>query len=54
MQHVKRSCKAQDYSSHAAQAVSEARLHKAETEAALYRNRYKHSSKNDDDLPIVR
>ena len=39
--------------SHAAQAVSEARMHKAAIEVELYRNRYKHSSKNDDDLPIV-
>jgi hypothetical protein len=28
--------------------------HRALIEAELYRNRYKHSSKNDDDLPIVR
>ena len=39
--------------SHAAQTVAEARMHKAAIEAELYRNRYKHSSKNDDDLPIV-
>jgi hypothetical protein len=38
---------------HAAQAVSESRMHKAAIEAELYLNRYKHSSKNDDDLPIV-
>ena len=38
----------------AAQAIAEARMHKAAIEAELYRNRYKHSSKNDDDLPIVR
>jgi hypothetical protein len=38
---------------HAAQAVSEARMHKAAIEAELYLNRYKHSSKNDDDLPIA-
>ena len=37
----------------AAQAIAEARQHKAAIEAELYRNRYKHSSKNDDDLPIV-
>ena len=36
------------------QVVSEARMHKAQIEVELYRNRYKHSSKNDDDLPIVR
>jgi len=39
---------------HAAQAVAEARMQRAAIEAELYRNRYKHSSKNDDDLPIVR
>ena len=39
--------------SHAAQTVAEARMHKAAIEAELYRNRYKHWSKNDDDLPIV-
>ncbi len=37
----------------AAKAIAEARQHKAAIEAELYRNRYKHSSKNDDDLPIV-
>ena len=36
---------------HAAQAVAEARMQRAMIEAELYRN---HSSKNDDDLPIVR
>jgi len=40
--------------SHAARAISEARMHKAAIETELYLNRYKHSSKNDDDLPIVR
>jgi hypothetical protein len=39
---------------HAAQAIAEARMQRALIEAELYRNRYKHSSKNDDDLPIVR
>jgi hypothetical protein len=34
--------------------VAEARLHRAQIEVELYLNRYKHSSKNDDDLPIVR
>jgi hypothetical protein len=34
--------------------VSEAQMQKALIETELYRNRYKHSSKNDDDLPIVR
>lgn len=38
---------------HAAQAAAEARMQRARIEAELYRNRYKHSSKNDDDLPIV-
>jgi hypothetical protein len=36
------------------QAASEARLQQAKIEVELYRNRYKHSSKNDDDLPVVR
>jgi hypothetical protein len=35
-------------------AIVEARLHKAMIEAELYRKRYLHTSKNDDDLPIVR
>ena len=35
-------------------AIAEARVQKAIIEAELYRNRYLHSSKNDDDLPIVR
>ncbi len=39
---------------HMIDAIAEARMHKAAIEAELYRNRYKHSSKNDDDLPIVR
>jgi len=39
---------------HMIDAVAEARMHKAAIEAELYRNRYRHSSKNDDDLPIVR
>lgn len=38
---------------HAAQAAAEARMQRAMIEAELYRKRYKHSSKNDDDLPIV-
>jgi hypothetical protein len=33
---------------------AEARQHKAAIEAEFYLNRYKHSSKNDDDLPIAR
>ncbi len=36
------------------EAIGEARLQKAIIEAELYRNRYLHTSKNDDDLPIVR
>jgi hypothetical protein len=39
---------------HAVEAVAEARMQRAAIEAELYLNRYKHSSKNDDDLPIVR
>lgn len=34
--------------------LAEARLHRAAIEAELYLGRYKHASKNDDDLPIVR
>jgi len=34
--------------------VSEANMQKALIETELYRNRYKHMSKNDDDLPVVR
>jgi hypothetical protein len=34
--------------------MSEANVQKAQIEAELYRNRYKHASKNDDDLPVVR
>lgn len=36
------------------EATGEARLQKAIIEAELYRNRYMHTSKNDDDLPVVR
>jgi hypothetical protein len=39
---------------HVAEVFAEARLQRAAIEAELYLNRYKHSSKNDDDLPIVR
>jgi len=35
-------------------AIAEARLQKAMIEAELYQKRYFHTSKNDDDLPIVR
>jgi hypothetical protein len=38
---------------HALQAIAEARAQRAMIEAELYLNRYKHSSKNDDDLPVV-
>ncbi|MGZ5811964.1 MAG: hypothetical protein ACXWKA_20140, partial [Xanthobacteraceae bacterium] len=38
---------------HAVNAVIEAREQRALIEAQLYRGRYKHSSKFDDDLPIV-
>jgi len=37
-----------------AKAHAEARMQRANIEIEFYRNRYKHSSKNDDDLPIVR
>jgi hypothetical protein len=37
-----------------AQVHAEARMQRAKLEVELYRNRYKLSSKNDDDLPIVR
>jgi hypothetical protein len=39
---------------HAVEVIAEARLQRPAIEAELYLNRYKHSSKNDDDLPIVR
>ena len=39
---------------HFVDVTAEARMHKAAIETELYRNRYKHSSKNDDDLPIIR
>ena len=35
-------------------ALAEKRVHRAGIESELFRGRYKHSSKNDDDLPIVR
>jgi len=38
----------------AAQAFAEARMQRTNIEIEFYRNRYKHSSKNDDDLPMVR
>jgi hypothetical protein len=36
------------------EATTEARMHRAMIEAELYLKRYKHSSKNDDDLPVLR
>ena len=39
---------------HIAEAHAEARLQRANIEIELYRDRHKHASKNDDDLPIVR
>jgi hypothetical protein len=36
-----------------AQVHAEARMHRAQIETEFYRNRYKHASKNDDDLPIA-
>ena len=38
---------------HIADVIAEAQLQRAMIEAELYRDRYKHASKNDDDLPIV-
>ena len=38
----------------AAEAVAEAHIQRAKLEAEFYLRRYKHTSKNDDDLPIVR
>ena len=34
--------------------IAEARLQRAALEIELYRNRYRLSSKNDDDLPVIR
>jgi hypothetical protein len=36
------------------EAIAEARMHRAMIEAELYLKRYKHSSKNDDDVPVLR
>ena len=36
------------------EAIAEARTHRAMIEAELYLRRYKHASKNDDDLPVLR
>ena len=35
-------------------AIAEARAQKAMIEAELYLNRYRHTSKNDEDLPVIR
>jgi len=35
-------------------AYVEQRLHRAAIETELYRGRYRHASKNDDDLPVIR
>ena len=35
-------------------AIAEARVQKVMIEAELYQKRYLHSSKNDDDLPVIR
>jgi hypothetical protein len=35
------------------EAVAEARMHRAMIEAELYLKRYRHSSKNDYDLPVL-
>jgi len=37
-----------------AEAFGEARMQRAKIEIELYRSRYSYSSKNDDDLPMVR
>ena len=43
-----------DLVSHMREAIAEAREQRRKLEAELFRNRYHISSKNDDDLPIVR
>jgi hypothetical protein len=35
------------------ESYAEARMHRAMIEAEFYLNRYRHASKNDDDLPII-
>ena len=37
-----------------AEAFAEARIQRANIEIELYRDRFKHSSKSDDDLPVIR
>jgi hypothetical protein len=43
-----------DLVSHMRKAITEVREQRRKLEAELFRNRYRISSKNDDDLPIVR
>ena len=44
---------AADLISAAVEAIAEARIHRALMESQLYRGRYRHRSKIDDDLPAV-
>jgi hypothetical protein len=46
--------KALDHLSRFRDVMVEVRENRRKIEAELFRNRYHHSSKNDDDLPIVR
>ena len=46
--------KALDLVSSLRDVIVEVRENRRKIEAELFRNRYHHSSKNDDDLPIVR
>jgi hypothetical protein len=43
-----------DLVSHLRDVIAEVRENRRKIETELFRNRYHHSSKNDDDLPIVR
>ncbi len=38
---------------HLAAAFAEVRMQRAQLEVELYRRRYRHISKNDDDLPVI-
>jgi hypothetical protein len=38
---------------HVVEVIAEAQIQRAAIEAELYLNRYKYSSKNDDDLPMI-
>src|SRR5476649_232587 len=49
----KAAVKSARFLAHAHDVFAEARMHKAMVEVELYRNRYRHTSKNDDDLPIA-